>query len=89
MPKASTATIDQLVSASGRDAAIARYLALPGGTQDFGLNQLAWSLAACGMAEDEIGGVLDDCARQSHSPSDRAAQVGRVMQHLTRLRRAA
>jgi hypothetical protein len=89
MPKASTTTIDQLVSASGREAAIARYLALPGGTQDYGLNQLAWSLAACGMAEDEIGDVLDDCAHRSHSPTDRAAQVGRVMQHLTRLRRAA
>jgi hypothetical protein len=41
------------------------------------------------MDEDEIRDTLDDCARQSRSPSDRAAQVKRVMQHLVRLRRAA
>jgi hypothetical protein len=90
MPKASTTTtIDQLLSASGRDEAISRYLALPGGTQDHGLNQLAWSLAGRGLAEGEIRDVLDDCARRSHSPRDRAGQVNRVMQQLARLPRAA
>ena len=48
-------TIDQLLSVSGREEAISRYLALPGGTQDHGLNQLAWSLAACGIAEARSG----------------------------------
>jgi hypothetical protein len=88
MPKAST-TIDRLLSTSGRDEATARYLALPSGTQDYGLNRLAWSLAATGMDEDEIRDTLDDCARQSRTPSDRTGQVERVMQHLVRLRRAA
>jgi hypothetical protein len=90
MPKASTTTtIDRLLSASGRDEAIACYLALPSGTQDYGLNRLAWSLAATGIDEDEIRDTLDDCARQSRTPSDRTGQVERVMQHLVRLRRAA
>lgn len=83
MPKASeTNTIDRLLSASGRDAAINRYLALPGGTQDYGLNQLAWSLAGMGIGMDEIRDALDDCARQSNSPQDRTAQMGRIMKHL-------
>ncbi|WP_043364486.1 hypothetical protein [Belnapia sp. F-4-1] len=85
MPKASeTNTIDRLLSASGRAAAIDRYLALPSGTQDYALNQLAWSLAGMGIGMDEIRHVLDDCARQSNSPQDRAAQVGRIMKHLAR-----
>jgi hypothetical protein len=87
MPKArETNTIDRLLSASGRDAAIGRYLALPGGTQDYGLNQLAWSLAGMGIGMEEIRDVLDDCARQSNSPQDRTAQMGRIMKHLARRR---
>ena len=60
------------------------YLALGRGVQGFELNRLAWQLAALGLPRNEIEAHVAECARQSHSPADRAAQVGRIMRHLAK-----
>ena len=62
------------------------YVALGRGVQDCELNRLAWQLAAVGLPQNEIKARLLECARQSHSPVDRTAQVGRVVRRLAKAR---
>ncbi len=62
------------------------YAAWGRGVQGCELNCLAWQLAALGLPRDKIDARLMECACQSHSPADRAAQVGRVMRRLAKSR---